>query len=135
MKKLLLSIAFAIFISLQIFAQIKEGRSYMIIASHSKKALEIKQSTNIAEPGLSLQQNDSTGNENQLFFFKKAKGGYYQIIAKFSDLSLEVKNSSLKDHDTIQQNKYLGQDNQLFTLVKTPNGTYGIINKKQWFWF
>jgi hypothetical protein len=135
MKKLLLSIAFAIFISFQIFAQIKEGRSYMIIASHSNKALEIKQSINITSPELILQQNDSTGNDNQLFFFKKVRGGYYQIIAKCSNLSLEVKNSSLKDHENIQQNKFLGQDNQLFTLVKTPNGSYAIINKNSGFGF
>ena len=63
MKKLLLSIAFAIFISFQIFAQIKEGRSYMIIASHSKKALEIKPDIDLNANRLQLQQNDSTGNQ------------------------------------------------------------------------
>lgn len=118
-----------------VFSQVKEGISYMIIATHSNKALEIKPDADIAKNGLQLQQNDSTGADNQLFYFKRVKSGYYQIIAKCGGETLEIKKGSLKDHDTIQQNLFNGADNQLFTLVKSSNGAFAIINKNSGYGF
>lgn len=119
----------------QAFGQIKEGQSYMIIATHSNKALEIKQVADISANGLQLQQNDSTGNDNQLFYFKRVQSGYFQITAKCSNKALEVKNGSLKDHDTIQQNQPNGADYQTFALIKFANGTYAIVNKNSGYGF
>jgi len=90
MKKRIFKTALLFLISIQIIGQIKEDKSYMIIATHSKKALGIKPDIDLNANRLQLQQNDSTGNDNQLFYFKKIKSGYFQIIVKFSNKSLEV---------------------------------------------
>ena len=138
-KGILGSLGILLFLSFQVNAQligpVKEGKSYMIIASHSNKALEIKSSVDMTANGLLLQQNDSTGKINQLFTFKRLKGGYYQITSICSNKSLEVKNNSVRDHDSIQQNQFSGHDSQLFTLVKNLSGTFNIINKNSGYGF
>ena len=135
MNKYILPIAILFLIGGQSIAQIKEGKTYMIIASHSNKPLEIKASGDGSVNGLQLQQNDSTGKPNQLFSFKKLKGGYYQIISQCNNKSLEVRNGSLHDHEAIQQNEFNGADYQQFTIVKNINGTYAIVNKNSGYGF
>lgn len=135
MNKYILPITILFLIVGQAIAQIKEGKTYMIIASHSNKPLEIKASGDGFVNGLQLQQNDSTGKPNQLFSFKKLKGGYYQIISQCNNKSLEVRNGSLHDHEVIQQNEFNGADYQQFTLVKNLNGTYAIVNKNSGYGF
>jgi outer membrane protein assembly factor BamB len=60
MNKRILLTGLLFFISFQIFGQIKEDKSYMIIATHSNKALEIKPAADLNANRLQLQQNDST---------------------------------------------------------------------------
>lgn len=137
--KILGCLGILLVISFQMNAQLagplKEGKTYMIIATHSNKALEIKSAPDITANGLQLQQNDSTAKINQLFSFRQLKGGYYQITALCSNKSLEVRNNSVRDHDTIQQNQFNGHDCQMFILVKNQSGTFNIINKNSGYGF
>lgn len=135
MKMIVFYIGLLLIISINVYGQVEEGKMYMIIACHSNKALEIKPAADITASGLQLQQDDLTGNSNQLFYFKKIKGSYFQIIAVCSNKSLEIRNGSLKDHDTVQQNQFYEQDCQLFTLIKNSNGTFAIVNKNSGYGF
>lgn len=119
-----------VFIGINIaFAQInrfKENSWYIIIATHSNKALEIKGASK--ENGAQLQQNDSTGADNQLFRFKKVSISYYQIIAKQSGKVLQIRDASINE-SVFEQNDINGKEQQLFAFVKAANGASAIIVK------
>jgi len=122
--------------NVSVFAQLnifKAGAWYSIAASHSGKALEIKMDQSTDSSG--LQQNDSTGQDNQLFQFKKVVAGYYRIIVKQTGKVLQVKNCSVKDHEVIVQSDSANVDCQLFATVKGADGTLAIIAKNSGYGF
>lgn len=129
MKNCILVLAFFLLAGGQSFSQIKKFNDsswYAIIATHSNKALEIKDAS--LANGVQVQQNDSTGAANQLFRFKKVSISNYEIIAKHSGKALQIRDASINE-SYLEQNEVSGKENQLFILVKSPNGTWAILVK------
>ena len=123
-----------------VFAQMKSapldpGAWYNIIAVHSGKALEVAPDEAGKTGASILQQNERTGAPNQLFQFKQAQSGYFQITVKHSGKVLEIRDSSLMDHAPVQQGEPTGQENQHFALVKETSGDYRIIARLSGFGF
>jgi formylglycine-generating enzyme len=110
------------------FSDINEEAWYKIIAENSGKTLEVAAGPG-AQEGRPLQQNESTGSDNQLFRFRRVRSGYYQILTKQEGQALRIRGSSLLDHAPVEQNADTGAENQLFTLVKDTDDAYSIVAK------
>lgn len=116
-------------------ADINEAAWYRIIASHSSKPLEIGGGPDRSANGDALQQNESTGADNQLFRFKRVQSGWYQIVSKHSGKVLQLAGNSLNDHTPVQQGEATGADNQLFALVKDTDDSFTIVAKSSGYGF
>ncbi len=134
MKRIILTIALLIITNTIAFCQIvKEDNWYAIIACSNNRALTIQGKGN--ENGLQITPQDSTGGDNQLFGFKKIKGGYYQIISKLGHKALEIKEGSMDLHGAVQQNEINDSDIQLFAIVRNAAKTFAIVNKNSGYGF
>ncbi|GGH63742.1 pectin methylesterase-like acyl-CoA thioesterase [Filimonas zeae] len=106
---------------------ITSGATYSILAKHSGKALDVKQSS--TTHGGVLHQWGYAGTNNQKFIINDLGGGYYNIINVNSGLCVDVKDASTANGAVIQQWGYAGSANQQFSIISTGNGYYKILNR------
>lgn len=80
---------------------LEDGKTYMLVASHSKKCLDV--SNHSSAPKAYLQQWACHGEGNQQFKAKKMKKGGYELVAMESQLCLKANKSGLCDGDSVIQ--------------------------------
>lgn len=103
------------------------GATYVILAKHSGKALDVKESST-ANGGI-IQQWNYAGGANQQFIINDVGGGYYNLVNVNSGKCIDVKDASTANYAGIQQWDYAGGTNQQFSIISTGNGYYKILNR------
>ena len=100
--------------------------TYRIVNANSGKTITIENAR--TTPSTNAIQMDWNTGDNQRFTLAKNTEGYYKILAKHSNLPLEVKYSSLVDGARIWQSVIGGTHAQLFKMdsVNCPTGTVAL---------
>jgi endoglucanase len=102
------------------------GATYVLVAKHSGKALDVRD--NSTSNGAGIQQWSYGGGANQQWVITKISASHYKIISKHSGKALDVKDLSLNNGAGIQQWDYQGGNNQLWTITALGGGDYSIIS-------
>ena len=101
------------------------------MAIHSTKALNANGLNEV--PRINVNQYDFTGNSNQLWLFKDAGNGYYNIISKANGLFLDIANEEINKNGANVQLYYKNNsESQKFKLTPVNiinNGRYEIETK------
>jgi glucosylceramidase len=96
----------------QLFEFIHQGDgSYVLIATHSQKALDVQDAS--PDNGGNIHQWENFSAHNQQFVAVPTGDGYYKLVAKHSAKIVEVAGASLTPEANVQQwennNQYCGQ--------------------------
>jgi regulation of enolase protein 1 (concanavalin A-like superfamily) len=102
--------------------------NYKIIASHSNKALDVKDGS--TADGAQVIQWTDNGGTNQQWTITQISGDDYKIINVNSGKAMDVVNNSTSNGALIEQRTYSSSDNsQVWTINNNGNDTYRIIGK------
>lgn len=101
--------------------------TYMIVARHSDKVLEVYASS--TDNGGNVVQWTNLDGENQQWTLSSVGDGYYQITNVLSGKALEVYGQSTENGGNIVQWDYLGGTNQQWKINDLGDGYYSIINR------
>ena len=94
---------------------------YSIVGLSSGKYLDV--SAVSTADGANIQIWQSTGGDNQRYYFTPTTEGYYRITPVHSGKSVDVNAGSTADGANVQQWTYLGGDNQQWMLVPVTAST------------
>lgn len=109
---------------------LNDTTEYFLFAKHSKKVLDISNSSK--KVGGKVQQWSFTGNANQKYKIINDSSGWFRIQSMHSQLFLEVEYDSVLNNNNIIQSNLSQSEEQLFRLLQasTDERTFYIINKK-----
>lgn len=108
-------------------SDVSSGDYYEIQARHSKKCLDVRNSS--ISSGADIQQYSCHGGANQQWTLQSAGNGYYEIVSRNSGKCLDVKGASKDDRATVQQYSCHNGDNQEFRLEHIDAGYFLIVAK------
>lgn len=101
---------------------------YRIIATHSGKAVEVKNSS-LADSAL-LGQKTYSFSSNQHWTITRKSGTDYKIINLLSGKAMDVTGNAVTNGASVEQRTYSDTDDaQVWTIKDRENGTFSIIGK------
>jgi len=101
---------------------------YRIIATHSNKAVEVKNGS--TADGALLGQKTYGYLSNQHWTISPISGTDYKIINIRSGKAMDVVNNAITDGAAVEQRSYLSTDAaQVWTIKDRENGTFNIVSK------
>ena len=102
---------------------------YRIIASHSNKAVEVKNGS--TAEGALLGQKTYAYLSNQHWIINPVSGTDYKIINLFSGKAMDVVGNAITNGALIEQRSYSSTDSaQVWTIKDRQNGTFSIVGKQ-----
>ncbi|OQP60506.1 hypothetical protein A3860_33110 [Niastella vici] len=102
---------------------------YRIIATHSNKAVEVKDGS--TAEGALLGQNPYSSSGNQHWRITPISGTDYKIINLRSGKAMDVVNNAITNGAAIEQRTYSATDSaQVWSIKDRENGTFSIVGKQ-----
>ncbi|MBB6237949.1 regulation of enolase protein 1 (concanavalin A-like superfamily) [Pedobacter sp. AK013] len=102
---------------------------YRIIATHSNKAVEVKNGS-MAEGAL-LGQNTYSSSSNQHWRITPISGTDYKIINLRSGKAMDVVGNAVTNNALVEQRSYSATDSaQIWSIKDKENGTFNIVGKQ-----